>query len=67
MERKFGSAATASFQGDIEKAVGRVMNEGVSATLMKTAADKTVELVHRMRGINDEEAVKSLRKLLADQ
>ncbi len=67
MERKFGSAASASFQGDIEKAVGRAMTEGVKATVVKAAADKTVEFVHRIRGINDEEAVKSLRRLLADQ
>jgi len=67
MERKFGSAASASFQGDIEKAIGRTMTEGLRTTITQAAVDKSVEVAQRARGINDKAAVKALRDLLAIQ
>lgn len=64
LEKRFGSSASASFQGDIEKAVGRVMNEGIQSGLARSAFDKSGEVFkRRVMGISDEAALKALRAL----
>ncbi len=57
LERRFGSSARTSFQGNIENAVRKSAKD--------FAIDKTLDAVNSVKGVNDENAMIALRKLLA--
>lgn len=68
LEKKFGSAADNSFLGDISKA-----NDRTAETVIDTLANPTLTgmatkglkgAYHYVRGINEENALKSMRELL---
>ena len=61
LDRLFGAAAKTSLQGDVQKAVARGVRSGAREAVIDTALDAA----NKARGINEENAVKALRKLLA--
>ena len=60
LDRLFGAAAKTSLQGDVQKAVMRGARGGVREAVI----DSAVEAANKARGINEENAIKALRKLL---
>ena len=66
LDKVFGSTARTSFKGQIEQAVGRAggaVTPGGQQNLVVEAAGKLAE---KARGINQENAFKSIRELLKD-
>lgn len=65
LERHFKIAPSNSFQGGIEKAAD-IAQSGLMGGSKKVAMDTAVNMMDRMRGINEDNAMKALRRLLAD-
>lgn len=64
LDRMFGSPATGTFKGQIEQS----LQTGVQAarqTLPETAVDLTIKGVQKVRGINDENAIRIMEELLS--
>lgn len=67
LDRKFGPVARTSFQGQIDQAVRR--GAGAVATeqgAVSAGIDVAAKLAEKARGINDEAAFKSIKKLLRE-
>lgn len=64
LDAKFGTPATTSFAGDIQKATSQVVNQGVKGAVREQAAQKVGSAFEKMRGINDDAAFESLDILL---
>lgn len=67
LERRFGSAASSSFQGEIEKAGMNILRQGATRTAMEYVGDKAIEYARKTKGVTDENALKAIRELLKDQ
>lgn len=66
MDKVFGVAAKTSLQGDVGKAV-RSGVQAAKGSFTEMASDAAIKGIHKMRGINEENAFKALKKLLEDQ
>lgn len=66
LERRFGSAASSSFQGEIEKAGINILRKGATQTAMEFVGDKAIEYARKSKGVTDENALKAIRELLKD-
>lgn len=65
MERYFKIAPTNSFQGGIEKA-GEVLINSATGGTKGVLLDAATSLLDRVRGVNEENAMKAFRQLLKD-
>ncbi len=66
LDRIFGTQAKTSLQGDVGKGVKRAFDmTGGSRTLTGTAVEGAAALAEKARGINQQNAFKSIKRLLA--
>ncbi len=66
IDRVIGAAARTSFEGRIGAATESVVQQGVSPTITAMAAKKTGEALDTLRGINKENALKSLEETIKE-
>lgn len=69
LERRFGTTATSSFQGDIDKVVERRLGQLADGTAgaRNFVIEKLGQASDKVRGINDEAAMKALKRLLTPE
>lgn len=64
LDRIFGAAAKTSLQGEMDKALARNAARG---SLKDAAVDAAVDGVDKLRGVNQDAAIESIRKLLREE
>ena len=64
LDARFGAVAKTSFQGNIEQAINRVLNQGVSQEIFQQGASKLAGTANKMRGINEFNALETMEELL---
>lgn len=64
LDARFGAVAKSSFQGNIEQAIGRVMNQGLAQEAIEQGAGIIGRQVNKLRGINEFNAFEAMDALL---
>lgn len=67
LERRFGTSATSSLQGEFVKAGEAVLRKGPMRAAMDYAAEKGIDYAVKKRGVTDENALRAIKELLKDQ
>jgi len=64
MDARFGAVAKTSFQGNIEQAINRVLNQGIAQEAIQQGAGVTAKSINKLRGINEFNAFEAMNDLL---
>lgn len=62
LDSLFGAAAKSSLQGEVQKAGEKAVRSGLREAVVDTVSDN----VHKLKGVNEENAIKALKMLLKD-
>jgi len=64
LDARFGAVAKSSFQGNIEQAINRVLNQGLAQEVIQQGAGKVASTANKLRGVNEFNAFEAMQDLL---
>ena len=64
MDARFGAVAKSSFQGNMEQAINRVLNQGVSQEIFQQGAGAAAKAANKVRGVNEFNAFEAMDALI---
>ena len=67
LDARFGAVAKTSFQGNIEQAINRVLNQGMSQEILEQGASLAAKGIKKVRGINEFNALEAMTDLLKER